>query len=89
MTSLPWSVRMTGWLTIGLMYTMLPVLLVEAASGRMSDAVLPFPTFSFWLCREVLWWWVFTVMVSGLACFARQAWREMTATTGHAATQAA
>jgi len=88
MTSLPWSVRMTGWLTIGLMYTMLPVLLVEAASGRMTEAVLPFPTFSFWLCREVLWWWVFTVMVSGLACFARQAWREMTATTGLAAAHA-
>jgi hypothetical protein len=41
--------------------------------GDMTDAVWHVPSFAFWIAREVLWWWVFAVLISGLLCFARLA----------------
>ena len=72
-TSLPGVVRITGWIAVGLMWSVPLGDAVQAMFGDMTDAVWHAPSFAFWIAREVLWWWVFAVMVSGLICFARLA----------------
>jgi hypothetical protein len=70
---LPRLVRATAWIVIGLLWSVPFGDALEGAFGAMTDAGWPLPTFAFWLGREVLWWWVFAVMIGGLVCFARQA----------------
>jgi hypothetical protein len=75
-TSLPGVVRITGWVTVGLMWSVPLGDAVQAMVGDMTDTAWHAPSFAFWIAREVLWWWVFAVMVSGLLCFARLARSE-------------
>jgi hypothetical protein len=68
---LAWPVRSTILLTVGLMWSLTVMDLVSRSFGDMVWDDWPAATFAFWVTYELAAWWLFTVLLAALLCFAR------------------
>ena len=57
---------MTPWLVVLLMWGSFPALLFDLSFGPLRDHGGPAPTFIFWLTREIIWWWLFVVLMAAM-----------------------
>jgi hypothetical protein len=64
--ALPRALRWIAPLTIPLMWATYPALLLDLHHGPLGPHGGPWPTFAFWLVREIIWWWLFIVLAAGL-----------------------
>jgi hypothetical protein len=64
-------VRVTTWIAVFLMTSVVPQRLIHGWFGGIATTV-SWPAVGFWLVRELCWWWFVAVLGAILTCFVRQ-----------------
>jgi hypothetical protein len=70
-TTLATIVRVTAWIAVFLMTSVVPQRLIHGWFGGIATTV-SWPAVGFWLFRELCWWWFVAVLGAILTCFVRQ-----------------
>jgi hypothetical protein len=60
--------RVAAWLAVFLLWFLLPQRLVYGLTGGIPGFGGTLPGFAFWLCREIGWWCLATILLATLVC---------------------